>query len=42
MKTRLMRLEIQEPRREAGKIIPILYMRNLRFREGERLAQVIQ
>lgn len=42
LKTRLMRLEIQEPRWEPGKIMPILLIRNRRFREGKRLAQVIQ
>lgn len=34
-----MRLEIQEPQWEAGKIMPILHIRNLRFREGKRLAK---
>lgn len=41
MKTRLMRLKIQEPRRDAGRIMPILHMRNLSLREGKRLAHVI-
>lgn len=36
-----MRLEILEQGSEAGKIMPILHTRNLKFREGKILAPVI-
>lgn len=41
-KARLMGLEMRETGCEASKTVPILQMRNMKFRAGKRLAQVIQ
>lgn len=41
-KARLMGLDMREPGCEASKTVPILQMRNLKFRVGKRLAQVTQ
>lgn len=41
-KARLMGLEMREPGCEASKTVPILQMRNMKFRAGKRRAQVIQ